>query len=115
MTQPGAPLVSAIPREYPVVDRARLEMYPDNDLVVGPWRPQRPGPNGAPVQRDEGSAWGGASPAGVEPLPVDLFTTKDFYSMAAFFADIQEQAVGRQPQVKIPTAEQQKRWLADRR
>ena len=43
----GAPLVSAIPREYPVTDLARLEMYPDNDLVVGPWRPQRPGANGA--------------------------------------------------------------------
>src|SRR5690349_13816078 len=75
----GAPLVSAIPREYPVTDRARLEMYPDNDLIVGPWRPQRRGPNGELVQRNEGSAWDGASPAGVEPLPVDLFTTKDFY------------------------------------
>jgi hypothetical protein len=83
----GAPLVSAIPREYPVTDRARLELYPDNDLVVGPWRPQRPGPNGAPVQRDEGSAWDGASPKGVEPLPVDLFTTKDFYKDKALWSD----------------------------
>src|SRR5688572_7061010 len=57
----AAPLSSAVPREYPVTDRARLELYPDNDLIVGPWRPQRPGPNGEPVQRNEGSAWDGAS------------------------------------------------------
>jgi len=82
----GAPLVSAIPREYPVADLARLELYPDNDLVVGPWRPQRPSPNG-PVQRNEGSAWDGASPPGVEPLPVDLFTTKDFYKDKALWSD----------------------------
>jgi len=76
----GAPLVSAIPGEYPVTDRARLELYPDNDRLVGPWRPQRPGPSGQRVQRNEGSAWDGAAPKGVAPLPVDLFTTKDFYA-----------------------------------
>jgi hypothetical protein len=36
----------------------------------------------------------------------DPFTTRDFYGMAAFFADIQEIAVGEQPGTKIPTSEQ---------
>jgi hypothetical protein len=36
----------------------------------------------------------------------DPYTTRDFYSMAAFFADIQEVAVGEQPGTKIPTPEQ---------
>ena len=83
----GAPLVSTIPGEYPVTDRARLELYPDNDRLVGPWRPQRPGPSGQRVQRNEGSAWDGASPAGIAPLPVDVFTTKDFYANKALWND----------------------------
>jgi hypothetical protein len=33
----------------------------------------------------------------------DPYTTRDFYSLAAFFADIQEKAVGRQDQDKLPT------------
>jgi hypothetical protein len=33
----------------------------------------------------------------------DPFTTKEFYKIAAFFADIQERAVGRQEQTPIPT------------
>lgn len=37
----------------------------------------------------------------------DPFTIKDFYSFAAFFADVQERAVGRQDQTKVPTAEQE--------
>jgi hypothetical protein len=36
----------------------------------------------------------------------DPYTTKDFYSFAAFFADLQEVAVGRQPETPIPTPQQ---------
>jgi hypothetical protein len=36
----------------------------------------------------------------------DPFTTKDFYSFSAFFADIQEKAVGRQDQTPILSAEE---------
>jgi hypothetical protein len=36
----------------------------------------------------------------------DPYTTKDFYSFEAFFADVEEIAVGRQRQTAMPTAEQ---------
>jgi mono/diheme cytochrome c family protein len=36
----------------------------------------------------------------------DPFTTKDFYSLASFFADIKEKAVGRQDQTLLATPEQ---------
>jgi hypothetical protein len=37
----------------------------------------------------------------------DPFTTKDFYSLGAFFADVKERAVGRQEQTLLPKPEQQ--------
>jgi hypothetical protein len=37
----------------------------------------------------------------------DPFTTKDFYSLGAFFADVKERAVGRQEQANMPTPQQQ--------
>lgn len=42
----------------------------------------------------------------------DPYTQKDFYSFAAFFADVSEKAVGRQDETKIPTPEQEKRIAA---
>ena len=36
----------------------------------------------------------------------DPFTQKDFYSFAAFFADVRDVPVGKQPTVQIPTSEQ---------
>jgi hypothetical protein len=36
----------------------------------------------------------------------DPFTTKEFYKFAAFFADVQERAVGRQDQTLLPTPAQ---------
>jgi hypothetical protein len=42
----------------------------------------------------------------------DPIKTREFYRFAAFWADIREVAVGRQPQTKIPTAEQSLRLQA---
>lgn len=42
----------------------------------------------------------------------DPFTQRDFYSMAAFFADVQEVAVGRQPQTPLADSMQASRLKA---
>tara|TARA_R110002096_G_scaffold371455_14_gene564902 strand:- start:5049 stop:8033 length:2985 start_codon:yes stop_codon:yes gene_type:complete len=40
----------------------------------------------------------------------DPFSTKDFYSLAAFFADVKEKPIGkRQPNLKLPTPEEETR------
>lgn len=58
--------------------------------------------------RNASSAWLGSTMACCEchNHKYDPFTTKDFYRFAAFFADVQEVPVGRQPQTQIMTAEQ---------
>ena len=61
--------------------------------------------------RNASTVWMGATLGCAEchDHKFDPYTTKDFYRFAAFFADIQETAVGAQEQVKLPTAAQSKK------
>ena len=51
-----------------------------------PGSPPRRGPGGL-FSLTVGSAWNGAVPAGVKALPIDVFTSKDFYKDRALWAD----------------------------
>ena len=62
--------------------------------------------------RNFGNVWLGATTgcAQCHDHKYDPFTIKDFYSLAAFFADIQERPVGRRnPNLFLPTPEQEKK------
>ncbi len=82
----AAPLLAAIPAPTPA-DLATIEAFPPRDAMVGPSRLAMPGPGGEVAYSDEGSAWDGAVPDEVEPLPVDLFTSEDFYADRELWSD----------------------------
>ncbi|HTQ99941.1 MAG TPA: hypothetical protein VMH83_08120 [Candidatus Acidoferrum sp.] len=95
----GAPLKAVIPsvslppfgqQTSPDAEKAMLA-FMNNPTWVGPMAfgmPQNTDPaHWQPPLLNVAGAWNGAVPAGVKALPVDLFTSKDFYKDKALWLD----------------------------
>ena len=90
----GAPLVPAIPAPL-VTPTERLEDYPPASFadypeqywMVGPFRTGEVGADGAGTGTLYASASNGGVPDGITPLPVDIFTSTDFYADRQYWND----------------------------
>jgi hypothetical protein len=85
----GAPMLetlpsrSDLPRRQPDLSNYLLQHTP----FVGPLVLTRPTPGGALFDVKLATARNGDAPEGIAPLPVDLFTTKDFYKDRKLWTD----------------------------
>ena len=90
----GAPLSPAIPgpartnplqlESYPP---AEIAGYPEQYWMVGPFNDAIISADGLRIETSRAPAMNGDSPEGIEPLPVDLFTSEDFYADRDLWSD----------------------------
>jgi hypothetical protein len=84
--RPAAAGATSVGRDAPVVEARDFQAVGPNLLFAGRGRGAAAAPN-APPPAFNGSARNGATPPGITPLPIDIFTSKDFYKDKALYTD----------------------------